>query len=71
MGGSGRDERTISKGPIDPLPHALAKDKKEAMHAGCDAVVITPYDVGALMEQIQRVAAQHTSPAHAYESFES
>ena len=38
--------------------HSLPKHKEEALHAGCDAVVLKPYNLGALAEQVQRAVAQ-------------
>ncbi len=38
--------------------HSLPKHREEALHAGCDAVVLKPYNLGALAEQVQRAAAQ-------------
>jgi two-component system, cell cycle response regulator DivK len=38
--------------------HGFPADVERAMHAGCHAVVIKPYDLTALAEQVQRVVSQ-------------
>ena len=38
--------------------HSLADHKEKAMHAGCDSVVVKPYDLVALAEQVRGVVAQ-------------
>ncbi len=38
--------------------HGFPADVQRAMHAGCRAVVIKPYDVEALAEQVKQVVAQ-------------
>jgi two-component system, cell cycle response regulator DivK len=49
--------------------HGLPNHRESAMHAGCEAVIIKPYDLVALAEQVRRVVAQRgvESAAHAHE----
>src|SRR4051794_16935544 len=42
--------------------HSLPKHGEEALHAGCDAVVLKPYTLRALAEEVQR-AAQPAAPS--------
>jgi CheY-like chemotaxis protein len=38
--------------------HGFPADVERAMLAGCDGVVVKPYDLGALAGQVQRVVSQ-------------
>jgi len=39
--------------------HGFPTDVERAMRAGCRAVFIKPYDIGALAEEVRRSVAQH------------
>jgi two-component system phosphate regulon response regulator PhoB len=41
--------------------HGFPADIEKAMHAGCAAVVIKPYDLVALAQQVQRIVSQRQS----------
>jgi len=38
--------------------HGFPADIQKAMHAGCQAVFIKPYDIVALAQEVQRVASE-------------
>jgi two-component system, cell cycle response regulator DivK len=51
--------------------HGLPNHKEKAMHAGCQAVIVKPYNLVALAEQVRRVVAEdgmEPAAARAHES---
>jgi two-component system cell cycle response regulator len=41
--------------------HGFPADVRKAMHAGCQAVFIKPYDIAALAQEVQRLAVQQAA----------